>query len=636
MCGIAGRVNYRTSAPVSAADVTAMCDLLRHRGPDGSGVWSDGPVGLGHRRLAVIDLSPAGAQPMASADGRLFITFNGEIYNFQELRGRLEARGHRFRSHSDTEVILAAYREYGDGCVEHLAGMFAFAIWDADARRALIARDRLGKKPVFYRQDADGLAFASEVRAFFGDPGFTASVDPQSIADYLSFQYVPTPRSAFAGVQKLPAAHVMVIEDGRCDIRRYWSLSYVPKSTLSEDEALEAVEESLTRAVTCRMVSDVPLGAFLSGGVDSGTIVALMARHSSSPVRTFSIGFPEEQYNELPAARLVAQKYGTRHEELIVEPDAVRLIPKIVWHYGEPYADPSALPSFCLAEMTRRHVTVALNGDGGDESFAGYRRYTATLEGTPYDAVPRGLRGLPAAVAAPVARAVGGELGRRAAGVLERIGATPEHRYAASMLHFDARRKREMCTPEFLSQVDVDVVPRLDALFASSTGPDLIDRMMDVDIRSYLVDDLLVKVDVATMAYSLEARSPLLDHRLMELAASLPSHYKIRSGTKKYLLRRIAARLLPPEIMERPKTGFGVPLDRWFASSLQSFAREILLDPVTVRRGILRREAVERMLREHAAGVRESHRQIWNLLMLEHWFRAYIDRRPSRDEQSPA
>jgi asparagine synthase (glutamine-hydrolysing) len=474
------------------------------------------------------------------------------------------------------------------------------------------------------------------VRGFFGEPGFEAKVNPQAIADYLSYQYVPTPGSAFEGVEKLPAAHVLSIQDGRSELRRYWSLRYQPKSGLSEDDAVEAVEETLDRAVADRLMSDVPLGAFLSGGVDSGTVVAMMARHSSTPVRTFSIGFADEKYNELPAARLVAERYGTVHEEFVVEPDAVALMPRLVWHYGEPYADPSALPSFCLAEMTRRHVTVALNGDGGDESFGGYRRYTATLEASRVDALPAWLRGVPAAVGNPVARAVGGEFGRKASGVLSRIADTAEHRYAASMLHFDAERKRQLCTLAFQAEVELDVVPRLDGLFAASTGPDMVDRMMDVDINSYLVDDLLVKVDIATMAYSLEARSPLLDHRVMELAASLPSHYKIRNGTKKHLLRRIASKLLPAEIMERPKTGFGVPLDRWFRSTLQTFARDILLDRVALNRGILRRDAVATMLDEHASGRRDSHRQIWNLLMLELWFRTFVDRRPMPGDSAPS
>jgi asparagine synthase (glutamine-hydrolysing) len=607
-----------------------MCDLMRHRGPDGEGVWTDGPVGFGHRRLSIIDLSSAGAQPMGTADGRLWLTFNGEIYNFQEVRRTLEGRGYAFRSHSDSEVILAAYDAYGDDCVRHLVGMFAFAIWDVPRRRALIARDRVGKKPLFYRLDADGLAFVSEVRAFFGEPGFAAEPDPQGIADYLGFQYVPTPRSAFKGVHKLPPGHVMTVEGGAHRVERYWSLQYQPKLALSEDEAVEAVEEALDRAVRDRLVSDVPLGAFLSGGIDSGTIVALMARHSSTPVRTFSIGFTEERYNELSAARLVAERYGTRHEEFIVEPDAVALMPKLVWHYGEPYADSSALPTFALAEMTRRHVTVALNGDGGDESFGGYTRYVANLAASRFDVVPASLRRLPALVTGPLAHALPTPLLRSAHRFFDRFADSSEQRYAAWTLHFDLQRKRAICSPGFLERVRPDVVPEIEALFASSTGADLVDRMLDVDVRSYLLDDLLVKVDIATMAHSLEARSPLLDHRVMELAARLPSTLKIKDGrVKKHVLRRVAARLLPAEILERPKMGFGVPLDEWFQDRLQGHAREILLDERTLRRGYFRPDAIRRVLDEHATGRVFWHYQIWNLLMLEGWFRTFIDQRPT-------
>ncbi len=630
MCGIAGRINFLSGAPVDPRHVTAMCDLMRHRGPDGEGVWVDGPVGFGHRRLSIIDLSNAGAQPMNRGDGRLWLTFNGEIYNFRDVRRALEARGVTFRSHTDSEVILAAYDAYGDDCVSHFVGMFAFAIWDARARRALIARDRVGKKPLFYRFDSDGLAFASEVRAFFGEPGFTAEPDPQAIADYLGFQYVPTPGSAFKGVRRLPPGHVMTIQDGRQSITRYWSLPYQPTLTISEDEAVEAVDEALDRAVQDRLVSDVPLGAFLSGGIDSGTVVAMMARHSSTPVRTFSIGFAEERYNELPAARLVAERYGTRHEEFVVEPDAVTLMPKLVWHYGEPYADSSALPTFALAEMTRRHVTVALNGDGGDESFGGYTRYVASLAASRFDRVlPAALRRLPALVTGPVSYAVPTPLLRRAHRFFESFGESSERRYASWMLHFDLQRKRAVCRPEFLETVQPDVVPQLEAIFEASSAPDFIDRMLDVDVQTYLLDDLLVKVDIATMAHSLEARSPLLDHRVMELAARLPARYKIKDGRhKKHVLRRVAARLLPTEILDRPKMGFGVPLDRWFQTSLQGYAREILLDERTLNRGYFKPDAIGRVLDEHASGRMFWHYQIWNLLMLEGWFRTFIDRRP--------
>ncbi|MFN7976695.1 MAG: asparagine synthase (glutamine-hydrolyzing) [Vicinamibacterales bacterium] len=630
MCGIAGRVNFASGAPVDAGVVGAMCDLIAHRGPDGHGVHCDGMIGFGHRRLAIIDLSPLGRQPMQTDDGQVVITFNGEIYNFQELRDALEARGHRFRSHSDTEVILAAYREYGDACVEKLAGMFAFAIWDAPRRRLLIARDRLGKKPLHYRIDGDGIAFASEPKAFLADPGFEARVNPQAIADYLSLQYVPAPLSAFAGVQKLPPAHVLVVEDGRVDVRRYWRLSYARQQTaISDDDAIEAMIEQTRRAVRRRLVSDVPLGAFLSGGIDSGLVVSFMAECLDTPVRTFSIGFDDEAYNELPAARMVAEKYGTRHEEFVVRPRAADLLPQLVWHYGEPYADSSALPTYVLSELTRRHVTVALNGDAGDENFAGYDRYRAMVMANRLEAVPRSLRRTGAAVSAAIAAAVPNRTLRRGARFARRLADTPERRYAGWVLHFEPSLKRTLCTPEFLAATEEHGYSYLESAFAGSDATTWLERTLDVDVRTYLPEDLLVKVDIATMAHGLEGRSPFLDHDLMEFAASLPARFKLRGGEKKWLLRQLARRRLPPTLLTLPKKGFGVPIDRWFREDLRETLRDVLFDGRLAGRGYVRMDAVQRIYDEHVSGQALWHFQLWNLLMLELWHRMFIDERPT-------
>lgn len=374
MCGIAGRVNFLSGAPVSETAVRGMCSLVGHRGPDGEGTMVDGSVGLGHRRLAIIDLSPAGHQPMAAAGGRVWITFNGEIYNFQEVRVTLEAQGHRFRSHSDTEVLLAAYLQYGVACLGHLRGMFAFAIWDGRTRSLFIARDRLGKKPLHYRIDRDGIAFASEPKAFLADPGFVPEPDLEAISHYLTYQYVPSPYSAFRGVRKLPPAHYMLVQDGRVRVERYWTLAYGPKRRVTEQEASDELVSRLREAVRLRLISDVPLGAFLSGGVDSSVVVALMAQLSGAPVKTFSIGFEEKDYDELPYARQVARRYETDHHEFIVRPDATEIFDRLVWHYNEPYADESAIPTYYLSRLTRQHVTVALNGDAGDENFGGYQQ----------------------------------------------------------------------------------------------------------------------------------------------------------------------------------------------------------------------------------------------------------------------
>jgi asparagine synthase (glutamine-hydrolysing) len=630
MCGIAGRVNYASGAPVDPAVISRMCDLLAHRGPDGDGVWCEGPVGLGHRRLAVIDLSPLGRQPMATDDGALTVTFNGEVYNFLELRAELEGLGHRFRSHSDTEVILAAYRQWGPDCVRRLAGMFAFVLWDAPRRRVFAARDRLGKKPFFYRLDRDGVAFASEPKAFLAEESFIPEVDLSAVSQYLSYQYVPAPRSGFKGVQKLPPAHTLLIEDGRLSLARYWKLSYGRKVTLTEREAVEALGERLRCAVKRRLISDVPLGAFLSGGIDSGLVVSFMAECLDTPVRTFSIGFQEEAYNELPAARMVAERYGTEHREFVVRPHAIDFLPQLVWHYGEPYADSSALPTYILSELTRRHVTVALTGDAGDESFGGYDRYVASVLAQRLEGTPLAARRVAAALIGLAARMVRHPRVQRAHR-FSRALAEPRasRRYASWVMHFTPEAKARLCTPEFQAAAPDDSYARLDQIIGSSDGTDLVERLLDADVHTYLPDDLLVKVDIATMAHALEGRSPFLDHELMEFAATLPVRFKVQGGEKKVLLRRLAASRLPARLLTMPKKGFGVPIDHWFRGELRDFAREALLDGRLARRGYFDMRAVEQLFQEHASGRAAWHLQLWNLLMLELWHRMFIDARPS-------
>lgn len=636
MCGIAGRFNFRTGRPVDADVVTGMCDLIAHRGPDESGVFVEGAIGLGHRRLSIIDLTATGRQPMSTADRSVTITFNGEIYNFPDLRRDLEARGYRFRGRSDTEALLAAYLEFGIECLLHLRGMFVFAIWDARDRSLFIARDRVGKKPLHYYVDRDGIAFASEAKAFFADPSFSASPNLEAISHYLSYQMVPSPWSAFEGVSKLPPGSYLQIKNGGVSVHRYWSLRYTPKQRLTEDEASEQLLEKLSEAVRIRMMSDVPLGAFLSGGIDSSAVVALMAQCSSGPVKTYSIGFDEKDYDELPYARLVAEKYGTDHHEFIVKPDAATVIPTLVWHYDEPYADESAIPTYYLSKLTRQHVTVALNGDGGDESFSGYSRYAADRRLDRIDRLPaaahrvllRLLQGLPAGGSASGVLARARRLGERAA-------ASPAVRYTQRVMHFTPELKQQLCAGELR-----EIAMRHDSsrilldLFASSDAPDMLDAMMDVDVRCYLPDCLLVKVDIATMAHGLEGRSPLLDHEVLEFAASLPAAFKRKGPAGKLILRKAIENLLPPEILSRKKMGFGVPLDHWFRGELRQMASDLLLGGRARARGLLQPRFVEQMLREHASGAANWHDQLWNLLMLENWFEKFIDSRPTLSQVS--
>jgi len=631
MCGIAGRFNFRSGAPVSAEIVRDMCTLLAHRGPDGDGVYTDGPIGLGHRRLAIIDLSEGGRQPMATPDGRYWVTFNGEIYNFLELRDRFESEGYRFRSTSDTEVLLAAYQKHGIGCLQHLRGMFAIAIWDAHERTLLLARDRLGKKPLYYRLDRDGIVFASEPKAFLAEAAFEARPNVPAIAQYLTYQYVPSPESAFEGVSRLRPAHYLFVRGTDIKIDRYWRLHYQPKRLLTEDEACEQLLAELSEATRLRMISDVPLGAFLSGGIDSSAVVALMARETRSPVKTFSIGFEEKRFDELEYARLVAKRYETDHHEFIVRPDAVEIFDKLVWHYNEPFADSSAIPTYYLSQLTRQHVTVALNGDAGDENFAGYGRYA--LGGTTgrYAQLPEPTRRAVAAIVGRIPAQSGGVgFWPRAKRVMTMGALAPSHRYAIGMMQFDPALQDDLLTEDFRRKAAIaDPAALLLDEFDRSDAENLTDAMLDVDVNWYLPDALLVKVDIATMAHGLEGRSPLLDHKFMEFAATLPASFKRRGDVSKYIFKRAVRPLLPAEIIDRPKKGFSVPLEDWFRHELRELAEDLLLDTRSVSRGYFRPRVVKRLLDEHVTGVRAWNEQLWNLLMLELWHRMFIDQRAS-------
>jgi asparagine synthase (glutamine-hydrolysing) len=629
MCGIAGRYNYISGAPVDSRVIGRMTALVEHRGPDSCGYFVSGDIGFGHRRLKVIDLSDLAAQPMRSADGAITITYNGEVYNFQEIRRQLEGLGHRFVSHSDTEVIVAAYRQWGVDCLQRFRGMFALAIWDARGRELLLARDRAGKKPLFYRLDRHGIAFASEAKAFLAEPDFEPRMDPAAIWQYLSYQFVPAPQCAFEGVSKLPPAHYLLVRNGHLTVGRYWRLSYKAKRRVTLRQAERQLLDLLKESVRLRMISDVPVGVFLSGGVDSATIAALAASESPGPIKTFSIGFREPEFNELEYARLVASRYGTDHHEFLVEPDAVDILPSIVWHYGEPFADSSAIPTFYLARLARRHVTVALCGDGGDESFAGYERYRALVLSAQ---LSPGLRALGPTLKRLLSRggpAPSGSWRWRARRFLQSSTAEPIGRYTRWMMHFDDAAKRELCTPEFIARAGAeDSATLLLDQFARSDAETLLDRVLDVDVNNYLPDDLLVKVDVATMAAGLEARAPFLDHHVMEFAASLPADFKLRGSAGKYVLKQAVRALVPAPILERRKMGFGVPIEHWFRHELREMAEDILLGPTAAGRGYFSTGVVRRLLTDHVAGTRAVHYQLWNLLILELWLRTFVDARP--------
>jgi asparagine synthase (glutamine-hydrolysing) len=630
MCGIVGQLRPRGDR-VAPELLARMCAGLEHRGPDSRGIHHEDHVGLGIQRLRVIDLD-TGDQPIYNEDRSVVVVLNGEIYNYRELRHALQGRGHRFATQGDTEVIVHLYEEHGADCVRHLHGMFAFALWDDRRQQLLIARDRVGKKPLVYSVRDGVLTFASELGALLQDHEIPREVDHVALDGYLAFGYVPTPLTAVDGVRKLPPAHTLTMRDGHVTLERYWQLDYERKlDDAPIEELCERIRAGLRAATRRRLIADVPLGAFLSGGIDSSAVVAAMAEASPEPVRTFSIGFDHQAFDELPHARAIAERFGTVHEEFLVRADAVEVVPRIVRHYGEPFADSSAIPSFYLADLTRRHVTVALNGDGGDESFAGYTRYVANAFAGRLDQIPAPLRRAAMAVGARLPDR--GEVSslpnrlRRLTGTLALDGPA---RYARYMSWFDGDQRAGIYTPAFAATVRgraaEDVIA---AAWARTSGTSVVDRMLEVDVSTYLVDDLIAKIDIATMAHGLEARSPFLDHELMELAASIPAGLKVRGGEKKWILRRALRGWLPDDILDRPKQGFSVPLSGWLRGDLRDWAREVLLDPGSLERGYFVGVEVERLLERHEGGADGDAKRIWALVMLEHWHREFIDA-PSR------
>ena len=623
MCGIAGML----AEPGRRADsrlLRAMTGILAHRGPDGDGHHEDGRVGLGHRRLSIIDLA-TGEQPMSNDDASVWITFNGEIYNYRELRRELEARGYRFRTASDTEVIIKAYEAFGPDCVGHLRGMFAFALWDARRRRLFLARDRAGIKPLVYAWNGRRLLFASELKALLQDPDLARELDSEALRDYLTFLYIPSPKTIFRGIRKLPPASYLLLDadGGEPEIRRYWQLEFRPEAGRGEAEWIEGLRAQLADAVQSHLVSDVPIGAFLSGGVDSGSVVALMARAAQGPVRTFSIGFEDEAFDEVGYARQVAQRYHTDHYEFVVKPDALEALPRLAWQFDEPFADSSALPTYYVSKITREHVTVGLSGDGGDENFAGYTRYARAL------ALHRGLDRGPGRLVRPFL-ALGGRLlptGARGQGYLALLGADPVERYYQIMTGGRIGALRGLLGADVRDSVMPGLGPdRFRAHAGAGAAHDYVAALQRIDIETYLPEDILTKVDRTSMLVSLEARVPLLDHVLMEYVATMPTALKLSDAGGKAIFKRAMADALPHDVLHRPKMGFGVPLARWFRAELGDHAREVLLDGRTRRRGLLDTDAVAGLLEEHRSGRRDRATLLWAVLCLEEWARVWLDR----------
>jgi len=628
MCGICGKLIFKDSIP-DPDSIRAMCKTIMYRGPDDEGIYTAPHIGLGQRRLTIIDLAHSACPPLSNEDRTVWLVFNGEIYNFQELRKQLQERGHRFTTHSDTEVIIHLYEDDGVACLEKLRGMFAFALWDKRSEILFCARDRMGKKPFCYTVTPQSFVFGSEIKAITADPDVAVSPDYHAIDQYLTYQFIPSPLTAFKGIHRLrPGEYLTCDLRGNVKTQCYWTPP-LSKMTSAPQEEIEAeLLQRLHESVKLRMISHVPLGAFLSGGIDSATIVALMAQESTKPVKTFSIGFEEESFNELPYARLLAERYRTEHHELIVKPNAAEVLPLLVRHYNEPFADSSALPTYYVAKMTRQHVTVALSGDGGDELFAGYDNYGSILGWNKWDVWPLCFRKMVA------------ESGRGLLDLFPSNNTAARLRRWLAMLgaaNVKARRlqfgtilkpeeKRLAYTPIFRDLISRPPVPEDSlAAYPLDEGMDALDWLMRHDQNFYLPDCLMVKTDIASMANSLEVRCPFLDHELVEYVASIPSWLKRDATSGKIILKRAVKDLLPNEILNKPKTGFGLPIAKWFRRDLAPMLKETLLDETSGRRGLFEQHLLKKMVSEHIESRRDWSNRLWAFLFLELWFREFID-----------
>ncbi len=634
MCGIYGILGLRGHLQMDASLLDRMGAVTRHRGPDDAGVYADGPLLMGMRRLSIIDVA-GGHQPIANEDETLWVICNGEIYNFRQLRADLEKRGHRFRTSSDTEVIVHLYEEHGDDFVKHLDGMFAFALWDRARRRLLVGRDPLGIKPLYLRVTPELCAFASEAKALLQLPGVTAELDPAAVSEYLVLGYVPTPLSIFRGITKLEPATLMICEAGHVQARRYWSLDERPRLSMQRGEWLARLRQELERAVAAQMISDVPIGAFLSGGLDSSTVVALMARHSPYPVRTYAIGFEAASgaalYNELPHARRVAELLGTEHHEIIVQPDMCALLPRLIWHMDEPICDAAFLTTFLVAEFARREVTVILSGVGGDELFGGYTRYLGEHYLQKYRRLPAWLRH---SVLQPLARRLPADRHSR----LMNVSRLARSFLLSGELEFGARYRSYVQV--FAPELRHEIAPGLSraghrsafdiALAAVGEGDNLL-RALRLDFATQLPDDLLLLTDKMTMATSLECRVPLLDTGLVELAMAMPSDLKVRGRELKYGFKQAVADLLPADILHRKKRGFGAPVGAWLKHELSGLLTAVLSNRSVSERGLFSWPVIDRMIEDHKGNRADYTDHLLALLNLEIWARIYLDGRQPTD-----
>lgn len=631
MCGICGIYNFNSDNHVNPSLIQGMCEVIKHRGPDDEGVYLNKNIGLGHRRLSIIDLSK-GHQPICNEDKTIWIVFNGEIYNFPGLHDWLVKKGHIFKTNSDTEVIIHLYEEKGEDFVTDLRGMFAIAIWDDKKKKIILTRDRLGKKPIYYFVDKERLLFASEIKSILQDNGIKRELDYEAVDDFLSFLCVPAPKTIFKDIKKLLPGHILVCTPENISVMEYWDIKFLPQENKDETYYIERLSELLNEAVECRLMSEVPLGAFLSGGVDSSSVVALMSKLLDQPVITSSIGFKEESFNELEFAKIITQKYNTNHYEHIVTPDIFDVINKLIWHFDEPFADASAIPTYYVSKTAREHVTVALSGDGGDEVFAGYtRRYF-------YDRLENQIRNvLPQFIRKNLLPSIAKYYPKldwlpkilkilRVKTILTNIALSPERAFFNSMSTFNNEQKDKLYSHDLKTKLSgYDSFSLFEYYFNKTKGWDPLSRVQYVDTKTYLPNDILVKVDRMSMAVSLEVRSPFLDHKLVEFAATIPSDLKLKGMISKYILKKTLKPLLPDEILTRKKMGFGVPIGLWFKNEIKNMTQEILFNSNCSQRGYFNIESIRWMWNQHQRGITNFDYHLWALLIFELWHQKFID-----------
>jgi asparagine synthase (glutamine-hydrolysing) len=626
MCGICGAVSAGSTPPAEERVLRQMCQVIAHRGPDDEGFFQDSQAALGMRRLSIIDLA-TGDQPVTNEDQTVWLVFNGELYNYRELHAELSGRGHRFATQSDTEVIVHAYEQYGAGCVERFNGMYAFALWDAPRRRLFIARDHLGIKPLYYWTDGELLVFGSELKAVIAHPAVPREIDPLALDQYLTLEYIPTPRTIFKKIHKLPAGHRLIFQDGRLTVEPYWEIP-VRETPKEEAACIELLTELIDDAVRLQLMSDVPLGAFLSGGIDSSSVVAAMSRFSSEPVKTFSIGFDDASYNELPYARAVAERYQTEHHEEILQPDIAGLAERLVRHLDEPFGDFSIFPTYLVAEVARRKVKVALSGDGGDELFGGYDTYVAQGMDRLYRWLPASVRQayLPALFAHLPPRPEKKGLVNKTKRFVEGAALPGALQHTRWMIFMSQADRQALYRPELRAQLNGDSPESLlETYFRRAQGRDSLAQQQYVDIKTYLVDDILTKVDRMSMAVSLEARVPLLDYRIVELAVNLPAHMKLQRGQTKRILRQAMAERLPTSVLSKPKQGFSIPLKNWLRGELKPLLTDLLSPESLRQRAYFDPACVQTWMQEHLEGQANHSHRLWALMVFELWHRQVMD-----------